>query len=68
MSYIPNVDINKKYIYDQLKHIISKIPPPMYYNSAGDRVPCCRDWEFSDLTEFQKLMLNCDVSENDFLT
>jgi hypothetical protein len=58
MSYIPNVDINKKYIYDQLKHIISKIPPPMYYNSAGDRVSCCRDWEFSDLTEFQKLMLN----------
>ncbi len=55
MSYLPNVDINIKHHSELIKNISKNIFPPMYMNTSREK--CDRDWDYDELTSFQKSML-----------
>jgi len=54
VGFLPNIALNQKYVITQLEHIKKNIPPPAYYEK--DEVSD-RNWNDTDLTEFQKKLL-----------
>lgn len=54
-GFLPNINLNVKYVEQQLKHIIKNIAPPAYQQIQGERLD--RDWNVTQLTEIQKKTL-----------
>lgn len=52
MSFIPNIELNKKYCVEQMKHIEKNIYPPMSFDSKNPSNNCGdRNWGFEDLND-----------------
>jgi len=59
IGYLPDVNLNVKYIKDQLQHIKQNIAPPAYYDDPTEHVD--RDWDESELTPLQRHLLGFDL-------
>lgn len=53
LSYLPNIEINKKYWREQSVNFLNNLAPPSY----NDGNPVDRDYDVNDLNEFQRKMM-----------
>lgn len=60
MSFIPNVNLNKKYAQEQWDCLINNISPPMYLDPKR-KEKADRNWEIKELTDIQKHILGVSL-------